>query len=393
MKKGSRGVLLVVSMLFVFIAINFFFFVDSRESTENEENGDRSSYHSTPYGTLAYYTLLEQNGVAVSRLEKPYTTLKTAAEPGTLFVIAPPVKYNPSQEEFEGLNKWVESGGLLIIIDREISLKIGDDLDVETSHADISSYVKPLQPTKYTRGVRRLSVSRFASHLKVESRSATLQIGDNQGTIVADAKAGRGRIVLITDPFIVANNGIGEEDNLALALNILEDRPPGGVAFDEYHHGYGVQGLIGSGGLLGYFKGTPVLWMIVQAGLITLLFVYTRGRRFARPLPLGRERRTTNLEFVSSMATITRLARATGLAMESIYSEFRRSLCRYSNLPPSVETSKLADAVSRRGKVDGPALSSLLAQCEGIAHGDQVTDAKMLDLVTRIRDVESELRL
>ena len=238
-----------------------------------------------------------------------------------------------------------------------------------------------------------MSVSHFASHLKVDSRSATLQIGDNQGAIVASANAGRGRVILISDPFIVANNGIGEEDNLPFALNILEGRPPGSVAFDEFHHGYGSQGLIGSGGFLGYFRGTPVLWMIVQAVLITLLFIYTRGRRFGRPLPLGRERRTTNLEFVSSMATITRLARASGLAMQSIYSEFRRRLCRYSNLPPGIETSKLADAVARRGKMNGPDLSALLSRCEGVVQGDQVTDSEMLDLVTRIRDVESALKL
>src|SRR5262249_6760122 len=160
-------------LLLVFIALNFFFFAGRSQSEETEESGDRSSYHATPYGTLAYYTLLEQNGVPVSRLERPFTALKAGSGPGTLFVIAPPVKYNPSQDEFDSINTWVESGGLLIVIDREIALKIGEDLDVETTHADISSYVKPLQPTNYARGVRRLSVSRFASHLKIDSRSAT----------------------------------------------------------------------------------------------------------------------------------------------------------------------------------------------------------------------------
>src|SRR5215472_1309646 len=130
MRTGSKGVLLVVCIFVVFIALNLLFFVDSRQSTETEENGDRSSYHSTPYGTLAYYTLLEQNGVQVSRLERPLTALKSAADPGTLFVIAPPVKYNPSREEFDSLDKWVESGGLLIIIDREINVKMGGDLEI-----------------------------------------------------------------------------------------------------------------------------------------------------------------------------------------------------------------------------------------------------------------------
>src|SRR5215470_16561436 len=120
MRTGSKGVLLVVCIFVVFIALNLLFFVDSRESTETEETGDRSSYHSTPYGTLAYYTLLEENGVQVSRLERPFTALKTSGDPGTLFLIAPPSQYNPSNEEFESLNNWLEAGGLLIIIDREM---------------------------------------------------------------------------------------------------------------------------------------------------------------------------------------------------------------------------------------------------------------------------------
>src|SRR5215472_5284546 len=126
MRTGSKGVLLVVCIFVVFIALNLLFFVDSRESTETEETGDRSSYHSTPYGTLAYYTLLEENGVKVSRLERPFTSLKSAGDLGTLFVIAPPPQYNPSNEEFESLNNWLESGGLLIIIDREIKITLGD---------------------------------------------------------------------------------------------------------------------------------------------------------------------------------------------------------------------------------------------------------------------------
>src|SRR5262249_3622163 len=128
MRTGSKGALFVVCIFVIFIAFNFFFFVDSRQSAETEENGDRSSYHSTPYGTLAYYTLLEQNGLELSRLERPLTTLKPGSDTGTLLVIAPPLKYNPSQEEFNSLNSWVESGGLLILIDREIKITMGGDL-------------------------------------------------------------------------------------------------------------------------------------------------------------------------------------------------------------------------------------------------------------------------
>jgi hypothetical protein len=192
-----------------------------------------------------------------------------------------------------------------------------------------------------------------------------------------------------TDPHVVANNGLAEKDNLILALNLLTDRPKGKIAFDEYHHGYGSSGA--SGGLMAYFRGTPVPWIMWQLGLIALLVVYSLGRRFGRPIPLRHESRTANLEFVSSMANITRLARASDLAMQNIYAEFRKRLCRAVGLPPGVETPRLAAAAARRLKTEERGLRTLMARCEAITQGKSVTDGELLSLVIKIREIEAAL--
>ena len=142
---------------------------------------------------------------------------------------------------------------------------------------------------------------------------------------------------------------------------------------------------------MSYFRGTPVPWMMAQAGLITVLVVYSYGRRFGRPIPLRQERRTTNLEFVSSMANITRLAEASDLAMENIYSEFRKRLCRVSGVPSKIENSRLAAAVARRTRLDERELSGLLSRCDEIARGEPVSESELLRLVRRIREIETEL--
>ena len=142
-----------------------------------------------------------------------------------------------------------------------------------------------------------------------------------------------------------------------------------------------------------YFRGTPVPWMMGQAALIAVLVVYSYGKRFGRPIPLRHERRTTNLEFVASMANITRLAEASDLAMEDIYSEFRKRLCRYSGVSSKLENSKLAAAAARRSRVDERGLSDLLSRCDEIATGTPVSEGELLRLVTRIRDIESDLGL
>src|SRR5215210_3432661 len=241
MKKNASAILLIVAI----------FVVDTSAAEENEQNGDRSSNRATPYGALAYYTLLKESGYPITQFEKPLTELKPG-DVGTLIVIAQP--------------------------------------------AYSKAVVRPLQPTAYTRGVERVSLSEYATRVKLENREATAHVGDYQGAVVADLKFGNGRVVFLTDPYVVANNGIREADNAMLAVNLLAERPEGRIAFDEYHHGYGVRPARGQS-LMSYFQGTPIPWMVWQGVLITALVIYTYSRRFGRPVPLKRERRTTNLEF------------------------------------------------------------------------------------------------
>ncbi len=387
MKRNTSATFLIVGLFLLFVALNFVFFVDTRAEDEDELTGDRSSYRSTPYGTRAFYTLLQESRYNVTRFEKPFTELKDQ-EPGTLIVIAPPDTRNPDEEELSALNKWVEAGGLLIIIDREIKVSIGDAA-VHTENSTSKSAVHSLQPTPFTRGVQRVGLSEHATRVKVDSRSVTYHIGDDQAAVLADAQVSKGRVVLLTDQFVVANNGISQGDNVILALNLLAGHPPGKIAFDEYHHGYGASST--PGGLMSYFRGTPVPWMMAQAGLIAVLVVYSYGRRFGRPIPLRQERRTTNLEFVSSMANITRLAEASDLAMENIYSEFRKRLCRVGGVPAKIENAKLAAAAARLAKLDERELAALLYLCEEIAQRDQVSEPELLKLVTRIRWIEADL--
>ncbi len=387
MKQNARAILLVAGLFAVLIALNFLFFVDKSADEENELSGNRSSYRASPYGTLAFYTLLKESGYRVSRFEKPFTELRPH-DPDTLVIVAPPDALKPSEQEIGSLEKWVEAGGVAVIIDREIDVTIGG-VEISTRSAEPGSNVQPIQPTPYTRGVDRLSPSEYATRVRVYGKAATYHIGDGKAAVLADARVGKGRLILLTDPHVVANNGLPEADNVVAALNLFADHPGGKIAFDEYHHGYGASTT--SGGLMDYFRGTPVPWMMWQAALIAVVVVYSYGRRFARPIPLRQERRTTNLEFVSSMANITRLACASDLAMQNIYAKFRKRLCRFSGLPVKVDTVRLANAAASRTGIDARSLGALLSKCEEVAGGEKVSDSELVELVSRIREIEAKL--
>jgi hypothetical protein len=381
MKRNSTAIFLLLAIFLLIVGLNFVFMVDEQQEQETEQTGSRSSYRSTPYGTMAYYSLLEQSGYPVTRFEKPLTQLSENKAISTLVIIAPPALTLPDEAELKALSSWVAEGNLLVIIDRLGFVNVnGAQSRMALNREEFTT--RPLQPTLYSEGVDQIKLSPFASRVTVESQATIYHYGDDRGAVLANAEVGAGQVLWLTDPYLVANNGIVEADNVILALNLLVNAPEGLIAFDEYHHGYG---SAASQGVLAYFEGKPVKWMFWQLALISALLVYTYGRRFARALPLRRESRTTNLEFVSSMANISRLAKASDLAMQNIYSDFRNKLCRYCGLPTRTDSPRLAAVAARRMQGNERDLRDLLAKCEKVAYGAPTSDAELLKLVTRIR--------
>lgn len=226
--------------------------------------------------------------------------------------------------------------------------------------------------------------------LPVNQFSATpvAHLADSRGVILADYGYGAGRVIVLSDPFIIANNGISRADNLRLALNLVGG-PNHLVAFDEYHQGHTAT----RNQILAYFAGTPVLPMLGQLGLILLVVLWTSGSRFARPLPLPHVDRRSKLEFVASMAELQQRSRAYDLALENIYARTRRVLARYAGLDSNARRSEIAERVAARSKVNAQELEALMQECEDAMAGEHLTARRALTLVARLRAVERTLGL
>lgn len=212
---------------------------------------------------------------------------------------------------------------------------------------------------------------------------------EGEGALVVDYAYGRGRIVVLSDPYVVSNAGINRADNLFLAANVVTGGLKGRVAFDEFHQGYGET----QNQMFAYLRGTPVLWMFGQGALVVLAIVWTRGRRFARALPAPRPDRRSKLEFVSSMAELQQRARAYDLAVENVYQRTRRALARYAGLPAAATPAQLAERVAARSGRDRAALEALLRDCEDAAAGAPTNARRALRLVRELRELERDLRL
>lgn len=209
-----------------------------------------------------------------------------------------------------------------------------------------------------------------------------------RGALLVDYPHGQGRIVLLSDPFIVANNGVSRADNLQLAINVVAGYG-GLVAFDEFHQGHAAT----HNALIQYFQGTPVMALCGQLALIGLAIVWSRGRRFARPLPLPQIDRRSSLEFVASMAELQQRAKAHDLALENIYGRVRRALVRHAGLNNSSPRAEIAARVAARSGLSRPELESLMRKCEETINGAPTNGKETLRMVKRLRQIESKLGL
>jgi hypothetical protein len=454
MRQRFGIIITIVLALGVLIAINSMAYVSEEEQQDSEMAPNRSTYNARATGTRALYDLLNESGYKVMRWrEAPDRLLGAGGEKVQTFVIIGRPRVLIDEDEAKTLLLWVARGGRLVIIDRrpeDYLLPPSGEWRVTTEFLDYPGFgvdpaapeemtkdVKPLhpaQPTLLTREVESVMPSRFFSAIKffAQSKDAAKksngehtmeteeggydepppdESADNQATpvgnsenavspapvvsltsgqtvVLLDYPHGYGRIVLLSDPFIVANTGIGLKDNLQLAINLLSGSD-GLIAFDEYHQGRATT----HNAFVSYFSGTPVLAICGQILLIIILILWTRGRRFGRPLPLPRIDRRSSLEFVASMAELQQRARAFDLAIENIYSRTRRVLARYAGVDYNRPRSEIAARVAARSTMDARQLETLMRQSEEAINGGAISERQSIHLVKRLREIEGALGL
>jgi len=438
MRQRITIILTIVVIVVLLGLVSSISFVKKEKVHDFEIAPNRSTYHSGPTGLRALHDFLNESGYrAIRWKETPQKLLTDSGKLVKTFVVVGQVQVPFTDGESKALLNWIALGGHLVVIDRnpkedneseasrpwKITTQRLASPTLDVNPADANQMTenvvefKPVQPTVLTRNVQSVLPSRFASRLNIVPVPVTEQQSDDttksdekelpppqqsttastfpvehfvdsKGALLIDYPYGNGRVSVLTDPYIVSNGGIKLADNLQLAINMVT-ASGGLIAFDEYHQGKGLT----QNSLAGYFAGTPVLLLAGQIALIVLLILWTRGRRFGRPLPLPQVDRRSSLEFVASMAELQQRARAFDLAIENIYTRIRRVLARHAGVDYNSSRSEIASRIASRGTIDAQRLETVMRQCEDVINGRPCSWRESIDLVRRLREVERDLGL
>ncbi|MEW6362779.1 MAG: DUF4350 domain-containing protein [Acidobacteriota bacterium] len=416
------GILLILAVL---ILLSLATFRQRDETPDSELSPNRSSYNAGATGTLAFYTLLSETGRNVTRWREPAEALNSGkrSKVGTMIIIGQ-LRRPLSDSDLEHILLWVSAGGTLVLIDRQMPAALSDiqtaaGLSFTPTAVKLLENVDPydvaqmtfrtpaarvVQPTQLVKDIYSVQPSRFAAGLSAEiphpqpSNSsdflttvepAIIHLGGQDKGILADINYGLGNIIILSDPFIVSNAGIGLADNSRLALQIAS-AGNGTIAFDEYHQGFGSEG----NSFLKYFAGTPLPWIALQAAILLIILAYTVGMRFARPLDPPEPNRLARLEYISAMAELQRRMNAYDLALENIYGNLRRRIARLLGLENSAGSrEQLAAMIASRTKCNRADIEKLFAHCEAIIHGSRAGKREVLEIVRELRRLENELGL
>lgn len=435
MKQKLFIFIFLIFLVAILVGLNAATYTQKEKTPDSEALPRRSTFNSGATGLQAFYTLLSETGRKAVRWQEPPAALLTARSKPSVFVVAGQVRREFTPAEADDLLRWVSSGGRLVLIDREppadlvkmsgqwtieVEAEPGyeimsvDPSDTKQMTGDTPA-AKPVQPSLFTTGVNAVQPSRFASAISferhgnekgnvtdrppprsmsaksdpyaaVDESAPNVHIAQAQNNLLVDVPYGSGRIVILSDPFIVANDGIALVDNAQLAVNLVS--VDGVVAFDEYHQGYGAD----SNRFLQFFAGTPVVAIFLQAVLLVGLVFFSQSRRFARAVPEPEPDRLSKLEYVAAMAELQQRTRAFDLAIENIYTDFRRRVSRLLGLDNlTVKVRELSAAIADRSGLDRQQTEDVLFKCEEIIRGEPTNKREVVELTTALREIEAKL--
>lgn len=432
MKQKLFILIFLILLVAVLAGLNAASYTQKEKTPDSELAPNRSTFNSGTTGTQAYFSLLSETNRRAVRWQQPPAALLTASANSrpAVFVLTGNIKRAFSEPDIEQTLRWVSEGGRLVIIDREPpeqlavttaswKIEFENEAELDIFNLDLSDpsnqtkmtadtpAIKPVQPGIFSSSVNAVQPSRLASTINIERiaegkderRPSTVEsptdgaplihFATADKNLVVEAPFGSGKIVFVTDPYIVSNAGIAIADNAQLGVNLVAT-DGGIVAFDEYHQGYGVD----NNRFVQFFSGTPVVAIFLQAVVLIGFIFYSQSRRFARAVPEIEPDRLSKLEYVAAMAELQSRTRAYDLAIENIYNEFRRRAARLFGLEINQATSReLALRIAERTSLNRDQTETTLFKCEEIIRGEPTNKKQVVTLTGELREIESKLGL
>ena len=174
---------------------------------------------------------------------------------------------------------------------------------------------------------------------------------------------------VLSDPDVIANSGIDEGDNAALAVALVQTLlPPGGsVIFDEAVHGFTAPPDLWRA-LLTFPLNLAVLQMLAAAGVL----IWAAGGRFGAPLPSRPRLEAGKRGLIENTANLFEYAGNLPDIMRRYHDACLRDLGRHMRLPRDRDGTALSRWLDQVGEARGTSLRYSQVNSEAAASTQQL---------------------
>jgi hypothetical protein len=204
--------------------------------------------------------------------------------------------------------------------------------------------------------------------------------------VVVAYPLGKGQVIWWASATPNSNAGISAEGNMNLLLNSLGPADGTRVLWDEYYHGE--RKTLGS-----YLAGTPVVWALLQGGIVCVMLVLAYGRRTGPTRMPVVESRLSPLEFVETLGALYQSAGAASGAVNTVWERFRYLICTRLGLPRTASVRQMYDSARERLGWSEPGFYEALQRADRAAREVTLNNRDALEIVESIEHYAGLLEL
>ncbi len=364
-------------------------FADKISNYLPESGSFPSTYNTKPSGYSGLYELSQRVGLPAKRWCAPYRQLK---DHGGVLVIVQPQR-SLKEFEIEQILSWVATGNRLLILDyfqlpeaRSLLKKL--HLQAVEAEAAQNQWT-PLEgrDDQLYHHVEGVSFTTSAYLNTLNGKGGTPLISLKHGILLTQINHGKGQIVIGTAPSFCANRQLGDRkswDNFQLVINWLA-AGSSPVFFDEFCHGFSL-----STSVFIFLARQPVGLVIIQLLVIAAVAVAASAWRFGAVCPVEPQRRISNLEFVTGMASTYRRAKANKLTWEILSHAFISRLAKILGVPPASTPATFSKAWATTSASSGQELEAFLTRSRGVLAYRRLDDAELISLVAACDKIQEQ---
>jgi len=286
-----------------------------------------------------------------------------------------------TEEQSAGVERWVRSGGTLVVGDPGSSLA-----PTSAAGTDVRQpgELVPNCSLSYADGVERIAPDPDRDYQVFEDdsdESAVHCFAGRGGSFLASTRIGLGTVVQLGTPNIFTNEQIGKVDNAVLALNLLRTNGNDNVVVLQRS----AATIAGGDKTLSDLIPDGVRGLLAQFAVALLVFGIWRSRRLGAPVAEDQQVEIPASVIVEAVGNLLQNANQSAGAAATLRTDLRRSLSELLGTNTDVDPGVLAQLVAdRTGIPEGRLLAVLL-------DGPVPTGEALLHLSQAIEDVYQEV--